>query len=63
MAKQTELPEMEIVDVRLKIPRFKRDKLKLLSVLEKASMNSILELAIDNMITQSEALKRLDNKQ
>ena len=59
MAKQTELSEIKIVDVRLKIPRFKRDKLKLLSVIEKSYMNSLLEKAIDNMIADSEALKKL----
>lgn len=57
--KQKELPAMEIVDVRLKIPRFKRDNLKLLSVIEKSSMNSLLEKAIDKMIAESETLKKL----
>ena len=59
MAKQKELPEMQIVDIRVTLPRFKRDKLKLLSVIEKSSMNSLLERAIDNMIADSEALKKL----
>jgi len=59
MAKQTELQDMDIVDVRLKIPRYKRDKLKLLSVIEKSSMNCLLEKAIDDMITDSEVLKTL----
>ena len=59
MVKQTKLPEMEIVDVRLKIPRFKRDKLKLLSVMEKTSMNSILEDYIDQLIRENEKLKIL----
>jgi len=63
MTRQKVLSELEIVDIRVTLPRFKRDKLKLLSAIEKSSMNSLILQAIDTMITDSEALKRLDNKQ
>lgn len=58
--KQTEFPGMEIVDIRLKVPRYKRDKLKLLSVIEKTSMNALLENCIDKLIAENDKIKLLE---
>jgi len=50
---QQELPEMKLVDVRLKLPLYKREALKLLSVIERKSINQLLEEHIDKLIGDS----------
>jgi len=59
---QKEFSETEIVDIKVRLPRYKRDKLKLLSVIEKSSMNSVILQAIDTIITENEAIKKLESK-
>jgi len=59
---QKEFSETEIVDIKVRLPRYKRDKLKLLSVIEKSSMNSVILQAIDTIITKNEAIKKLESK-
>ncbi len=57
---QQELPEMKLVDVRLKLPLYKREALKLLSVIERKSINQLLEDHIDKLIGDSaDRLKEL----
>lgn len=57
---QQELPEMKLVDVRLKLPLYKREALKLLSVIERKSINQLLEEHIDKLIGDStDRLKEL----
>jgi hypothetical protein len=57
---QQELPEMKLVDVRLKLPLYKREALKLLSVIERKSINQLLEEHIDKLIGDStDQLKEL----
>jgi len=50
---QQELPEMKLVDVRLKLPLYKREALKLLSVIESKTINQLLEEHIDKLIEDS----------
>jgi hypothetical protein len=59
--RQREIPEMERVDVRLKIPKYKRDKLNILSAIQKTTMNSLLESLIDEAISNSEEMKKLES--
>ncbi len=59
--KQREIPEFERVDVRLKIPKFKRDKLNILSAIKKTTMNNLVESLIDEAISNNEELKKLES--
>ena len=60
MAKQREISELERVDVRLKIPKYKRDKLNILAAVEKTSVNNLLENLIDKALSESREIKALE---
>ncbi|MBM3211529.1 hypothetical protein FJZ33_04860 [Candidatus Poribacteria bacterium] len=60
-SKQREISDFERVDVRLKIPKYKRDKLNILSAIQKTTMNNLLESLIDEAISNSEEMKKLES--
>lgn len=59
--KKREIPESERVDVRIKIPKYKRDKLNILSAIQKTTMNNLLESLIDDAILNSAEMKKLES--
>jgi hypothetical protein len=50
---------MKPVDLRIKIPQGKRDKLNIIAAVNKTTVTAILENAIDEIIAQDESLKVL----
>jgi len=60
MGKQKTIPGFERVDVRLKIPKYKRDKLNILAAVEKTSVNNLLETLIDKALSESQELRALE---
>ena len=51
--KQRDIAESEIVNVILKIPKYKRDKLNILSEIQKTTVNNLVESLIDEAISNS----------
>jgi hypothetical protein len=53
MAKQKELPGLELVDIRVKVPRATRRKLNVLAAMNDTTVNALLNKAIDALIAES----------
>jgi len=59
--KQRDIAESEIVNVILKIPKYKRDKLNILSEIQKTTINNLVESLIDEAISNSVEMKNPDS--
>ena len=60
MPKQENLPGMEVVDIRVRVPRNTRDKLNIIAAVRGITVNALLGAAIDDIIAGSEELKKLE---
>ena len=60
MKKQDLLPGFELVDLKVRLERDKREKLAILSKIHRKSMNQFVYELIDNAITNSQELKVLE---
>lgn len=60
MKKQVILPGLELVDLKVRLERDKREKLAILSRIHRKSMNEFVYDMIDRAISSSQELKAID---
>jgi hypothetical protein len=60
MPKQSELPGMETKSIRVTMPKAKRDKLNIIAAVRGTSVNAIINSLLDEFLSSSEELKKLD---
>ncbi len=58
--KQTVLPGLELVDLKIRLERDKREKLAILSRIHRKSMQELVYELIDKTISDSQELKLLE---
>lgn len=62
MKKQEVLPGLEMVDLKVRLERDKRDKLAILSRIHRRSMNQFVYDLIDRALSDSQELKLLEQQ-
>ena len=60
MNNQDKLPGLELVDLKIRLERDKRDKLAILSRIHRKSMNEFVYDMIDRALSNSQELKAIE---